>query len=164
MKSEFFTTLIGLLFVSCGIFTPRDDFEQPDHMTHSDPYNFSEIIKGAGVSFDKLGYEDLFNNDFMYHDYNSGTCSKNVFINYLQKTQLNHENMTVTWGTPSIRREGDTLYLSEITYKVFLNGTSDIPDFSGSSNFALIRTVQWRFIRWDDIPSDKSRSFFSPIE
>lgn len=155
--------LIPLLsiFMTCAIFSPRDS-APPLAAVRSDPFDFAAIMNNTGYQFTKLQYEDLFSEDLLYSDINSGNFNKNPLIQKLQWIPRQNPEIQVQWtaGTTT-PKPNDTFYLNGLTYKI--TNITDLSNDSGSSDFVVVReNADWHILLWRDSPVKQGKSFFSP--
>jgi hypothetical protein len=152
-----------IIFSGCGIFSPREDFEEPDPNVKSQPLSFEGVLDITGERFEKNGYEDIFIDSLIYQDMNSGVFSKKDLVNHLQQVQLDNQNMVLKWMP---KRENtiiktDTLIFYKVEYIVNLNAGAD--SITGKSDFILAKNNQWQIVKWVDYPSWSKKSIFSPF-
>lgn len=151
-----------VLLSSCNIFTPRES-EQPIIPGRVDPLNFSATMAGTGEQFTKLRYEDLFSEAISYEDINSGVYIKSQLIQRVQQIMIQYENIQVQWAAGQEWTRNDTIILSGLTYKLWRSGNvTSSPDDSGSSDFIVVRDLEWHICQWRDVPAKQEKSFFSP--
>lgn len=164
MKKIFLLILI-LIFSSCGIFSPREDFELPDSNAGTQLFSFGSILDSVGEKFEKTGYEDIFIDSLIYQDMNSGVFSKKDLVSHLQQVQLEYKNMSVTWKKGEVlSKKDDTLILINVNYDVNLkSGVDSTDNYKGSSNFTFAKNNQWQIVKWVDYPSLPGKSIFSPL-
>ena len=164
----FFILLIVCSYFSCGIFTPRDEFEDPlVDDTEEDYFKFSKLLSGTGEEFSKLDWYELFDDGFKYTNVRSANIdhSKSDFINHLSQQQEVFPDYLVSWEKKeSPLRNIDTITLNNVWYYVREPEVSDSILFSGKSAFVIVRDdgFVWRITRWTDDPNDAL--FFSPGE
>lgn len=162
--------LLLVLFSGCGIFTPRDDFQQPKSSGRiPDPFSFSSLLDSTSERFTNLGYDELFSDQFRYVDINQGESRE--FSKEQMKTRLrqienlhNQDSLVVIWQDGDIIKNSDTIHIDEISYAVFFSGTEGNPHFSGTSNMVIVKNGHWQIHRWKDHPSSINPSFFSPVD
>lgn len=156
--------VIAVVMASCGIFSPRDS-ETPEIPGRLDPLNFKAILAGTGEQFTKLQYEDLLSDTLLYEDMNSGPYSKDRLIQRLHYIQQQYLHIQVRWTAGGIWKNSsnDTIILSGLKYSVFLSGDYySTPDDSGSSNFTVVKGLEWHISQWYDMPAGSGKSFYSP--
>lgn len=166
--------LFGLLLFSlgCGIFTPRDEFEEPEGNTLTDPFNFSQILDltKTGNRFSSTNPREIFNEKMIYSDKNSREeFSRVEFLDNLDRLKLNYV-FTVSWSKSSdyqLKNPGDSLIISGVKYVIeYREKDMDNAETlieNGSSTFILIGPV-WKISSWIDTPDKvKAQSFFAPI-
>jgi hypothetical protein len=157
-----------LALCSCGIFDPRSlTSEPPEIRGNPDLLNLAGIMAGTGEQFTQLQYEDLFDQVIEYEDMNSGRYLKSQLIQRLRQIPVQYNKIQVQWVPGEIweNTTNDTLILTGVTYKIFLNGASaldTVPDNSGSSTFVVAKTLAWHICRWRDYPAGSGKSFFAP--
>lgn len=185
MKAELLLICIILVFTQCGIFSPRDEFEEPDSSTLVDPFNFDGILSGTGEHFLSTDLDELFDMGMVYIDANTGTNThfyKTEFSNNLQYLKQMYE-ITVNWGDTSTIEDGssppvqvkyvdDSLIINQIEYRVeYKKKNTENPTTEsqvGSCNFILVGKGAWKIHSWTDIPYRKEgkvgeQSFFVPV-
>jgi len=166
IKKVFFLYL--LILTGCGIFSPRDEFEKPSKdSTKEDSFNFSSLIGGTGYRFSNPGnLNELFSDDFFYKDINSGEhvrYTKNRLITCLEQLKID----SVVWskGNGERRIQGDSIFINNFEYSVFIPGVYDLAAYSGISNFRIVKIdMSWYIASWTDIPSSEAKSFFAPLD
>jgi hypothetical protein len=153
--------------ISCGIFTPRDDFDLPESNADiDDPFNFGDLLEGSGEQFSKLDWYDLFSDDFKYSnvrlakiDYDKSTLINRLF--------LQHDifpRVVVSWvNNGGILSTVDMITLSNVSYTIAMAETPGTALYTGNSGFEIVRGTDkiWRIKSWTDEPSGEA--FFSPV-
>ena len=166
IKYSMCAAVIAAFAVSCGIFSPRDsEIPPPDIRGGLDTLNFKAILAGTGEQFTKLQYEDLFSDALTYEDMNSGPYTKDRLIQRLHYIQQQYQKIKVRWTAGGIWKNSsnDTIILSGLKYAVFLSGDYySTPDDSGSSNFTVVKDLEWHISQWYDMPMGSGKSFYSP--
>ena len=148
----------------CGLFTPRNDFEDPavEGTGTTDYFNFAALIASSGEKFSKLDWYELFDDQFRYVNAHLADVDydKNEFINHLQQQQKLFSDAAVTWSnTGDFLRTQDTITLSDVSYTIQSGSTT----FSGISRFTIIRSDNiWHIAFWVDEP--ETDPFFSRTE
>lgn len=151
-----------LAFAGCGLFSPRDS-EFPVAPGRVDPLSFASILDATPEHFTRLRYEDMFDDRLRYEDINSGVSGKGQLVQRLQQIQGNYPSIQVTWTGGQWRTRNDTIFISDITYTVLLQGTQDPAAMeTGASNFVVAKEWEWRIVDWRDVPAKPDKSFFSP--
>jgi hypothetical protein len=157
----------ALWCASCNIFSPRDS-EQPVTPENVDPLNFAAIMEksgsdglGTGEKFTRLRYEDLFDDDLVYEDINSGVYTKGQLIQRLHQIQIQYPSIKITWDGGKWWKRSDTLIFTDITYSIEIMGAGSQIE-TGSSNFIVVKDWEWHIAQWRDAPGKPDKSFFSP--
>lgn len=173
MKNVFLLIFLHTFIVGCGIFTPRDSFEEPAWSTPDDPFNYNEILSSVGrrekiVSTDP---DELFDDKMSYIDNNiEKKYPKKDFVSNIRILKQQY-NFTVTWGDSTkenpVQFSDDTLRINKISYKVvFAEKGSSINKIEiGECDFKLVgKPSAMKISSWVNIP-DKNvgRSFFTPL-
>lgn len=123
---------VQLICSGCGLFSLRDDFEDPmRQISQRDLFHFSEILNESTEEFSKLAYDDLLNDVFEFHDVNSNTATfnKQDFIGHLQQLENLYPKVWVEWKNQTALVRGDTIFINDAQYSVYLHGSADTTDF-----------------------------------
>lgn len=171
MKHGFLNKILflGLAALSgCGIFSPRDEFENPsDKSSTKDPFNFSSLLQGTAFRFNNsANLNEIFSDKFVYQDINSGEHirnSKDRLISRLEQLEID----SVVWkkGDGDRRIQGDSVIINNYEYSVYVPGMVDTVAFSGLSNFSIVKIdLSWYIVHWVDMPSSEANSFFAPLD
>ncbi len=160
-----------LVFHGCQIFSPREDFEEPQGET-VDPYNFDGILKSLGEHFISTNPVELFDMNMIYIDLNTGPerkFNKNQIINNFRNLLEQKYDFSVTWSdsTADHQDRGDSLLINKVRYQITCkqkkNSDITLTEY-GSSDFILKGKPAWRISKWTDIPDRVGRpSFFAPM-
>lgn len=170
MMIRFLTLLVFLTFLRCGIFTPREDFEEPDGNT-VDQYNFNGILSSLGERFISTNLVELFDDALIYIDFNTGPerkFNKNQLVNNFRNLLEQKYEFSVTWSDSTADHQdvGDSLLINKVRYRIIYkekNGDNTTTEY-GSSDFVLKGKPAWRISSWTDIPDRVGRqSFFAPL-
>lgn len=170
MKTRLLILLALMAFHGCGIFSPREDFEEPQGQT-VDPYNFDGILSSLGEHFVSTNPVELFDMSMIYIDFNTGPerkFNKNQLVNNFRNLLEQKYDFSVTWSdsTADYQDIGDSLFISKVRYQIIYkqkNGDSTVTEY-GSSDFILKGKPAWKICYWADIPDRVGRpSFFAPI-
>ncbi|HON09888.1 MAG TPA: hypothetical protein PLE24_03385 [Chitinispirillaceae bacterium] len=167
MRIAILITFLTVVMAGCGIFTPRNQFEEPLFIIETDRFSFSKLLENSGENFTSLHLDELFTESFTYKDINSRgglPYDKNQIKDRLRQIESEYPDLRIEWVDSSFTRKGDSIFLEQTGYAVFLDKNSLAPDFTGSSNFALARSTGWQICRWIDMPSGNEKSFFAPQE
>ena len=168
MRKSLLIISLAAFFTGCGIFTPRDQFEEPDLISENDPFSFSALLKNSGQRFSRLHPDELFNDNLLYVDVNSGASfkyTKAQMKDRLRQIESKYPDFRVEWDEWNDSTSviiADTIYLEEARYSVFLSRESQEPEYCGKSRFTIVRNQIWQIYRWTDIPSGNKKSFFAP--
>lgn len=161
---------ILMIFHGCGIFSPREDFEEPQGQT-VDPYNFDGILSSLGEHFISTNPVELFDMGMVYIDFNTGPerkFNKNQLVNNFRNLLEQKYEFSVTWSDSTADHQdvGDSLFINKVRYQITYkqkNSDSTITEY-GSSDFILKGKPAWKICFWADIPDRVGRpSFFAPI-
>jgi hypothetical protein len=155
-------TIVMISFVQCGLFDPRPS-ETPIGGVF-DPLNFSGILQNTNEQFKRMQFEELFvNNGFIYEDKNSGINPKSMVIQILRQIVNKYQNIKVEWvpGTVWQNAKLDTMILSDLHYRIFLNTAGTVPDDSGGATFTVAKETYWQIVEWQDFPGKSTPSFFA---
>lgn len=167
MMNKLITLLILLVFNGCGIFTPRDEFEEPDGNSSIDPFNFDQLLSGQGQHFNSTDPDEIFDTGLIYIDFNTGSerkFSKVQITDNLRILKQNYE-LSVVWNDSFAEYNyvHDSMFISKVRYRISYkekNGDSTKYEF-GSSDFKLVKKKIWTIYYWADIPDRAgSPSFF----
>jgi len=170
MRSRLIIIFILMFLSGCGIFTPRDQFEIPEaqDISENDPFSFSSLLKNSDQHFNRLHPDELFSDFIIYVDVNSGAnvkYNKSQMKDRLRQAENEYPGLRVEWSEWNDSTSvliGDTIYLEEARYSVFLSRESQEPEYFGKSRFTIVRNQIWQIYRWTDIPSGNKKSFFAP--
>ena len=149
----------------CGVFTPRDDFEEPlNDKTADDYFNFQHLMTGTGEEFTKLDLYELFDEHFKYTNIRLANIDymKSEMINFLSQQHERFPEYKVSWEKKDKPlRNIDTITMNNVWYTITEPEHSDSVLYSGNCGFIIVRDLSsvWRLIRWTDEPADQS--FFS---
>jgi hypothetical protein len=150
----------------CGIFVPRDNFENPlfPNDKTSDPFNFNELMKSIGAGgANNINLNELFEESFYYNIRgDENRIGKDIFINNLKTQKARYPDLSVKWEI-SIYPSGDKeMLVRDVKYSIFLDSDT-ILDYSGRSEFLIVKIDSWKFQGWTDIPDEgNKKSFFTP--
>lgn len=168
IKTVFVGIAVLLICSGCGLFSLRDDFEDPLRQTSPrDLFHFGELLNKSTEEFSKLAYDDLLNDAFEFHDVNSNKAifTKQDFIGHLQQLENSNQEVWVEWKNQTALVRGDTIFINDAQYDIYLQGSADTADFQGKSTLQIVRNAGvWQFYRWTDVPDTKEKSFFAPAD
>lgn len=170
MKRRILILLIMVVFHGCGLFSPREDFEEPQGQS-VDPYNFDGILSSLGEHFISTNPVEIFDMGMIYIDFNTGPdrkFNKNQLVNNFRNLLEQKYDFSVIWSDSTADHQdiGDSLFINKVRYQITYkpkNSDSTIIEY-GSSDFILKGKPAWKICFWADIPDRVGRpSFFAPI-
>jgi hypothetical protein len=160
MKINIIALGIGLILVSCGIFTPSR-VEEPAEVALGDPFRLYSILDGTGEQFSKKAYEDILSPDFQFVAWDNAAYGRQDVIEQLNKLKMSC-NCAVSWdsckGVGEIRDESSMTLCR--TFYVKNRSQKEVTD-TGKVEFGLIRSSGniWTVVSWKE---GLSRSMFHP--
>lgn len=150
-----------MLFVRCGIFQPRDVFEDPVvNSSYDDPLHFSAIYESIGELVTWRNYDELFSDTLYYYDVISSIqiSGKEIMVRHLKNISVYSVNWTVESG--SVSKGADYYYIPGVRYSI--SDSSGTVSYSGLSNIRLVNDGRFKIVSWTDIPDGDQKSFFAP--
>jgi hypothetical protein len=153
----------------CGIFTPRDNFENPlapnDKNTGS--FSFNELMKFVGIEgLNNSDLDELFDFNFSYNiRADENNIDKVIFIANLKAKNIQYPKLTVKWEkTIQPSTDNNEISFREVKYSIYLYSDTILSAYTGKSHI-IIRKIEntWKIFKWTDIPDETDKnSFFSP--
>jgi hypothetical protein len=155
-----------MLLCSCGLFSPRTEFEQPVGGDDNDPFSFASLLYGTPEEFTKLELNELFADSMVYTNTRSASNKyyKRDMINRLRSLQLT-EKIVVSWNNNGNYLPGsENIDLQNVTYTVKRKILPDSIVASGTSRFIITRSSKqnWQIMSWQDVP-ETGPAFFLPV-
>jgi hypothetical protein len=160
-KKRFFFTM-GLLFASCGIFTPSR-VEEPSIGAPTDSLHISSILQKTGAHFSKTPYEyeDILSSDFQFIAWDNAMYSREDMIEQLKKLKVSC-GCSIAWDTCEGIGEIRTETTMTIWRRFLVKHPSDpsVTD-SGKVEFSLSQSAvnTWTIVQWKE---NLTRSIFHP--
>ena len=101
-------TFLTVVIAGCGIFTPRNQFEEPLFIIETDRFSFSKLLENSGENFTSLHLDEVFSESFTYKDINSRgglPYDKNQIKDKLRQIESEYPEIRIEWVDSSFTRK-----------------------------------------------------------